>query len=105
MNKIDLMKHEIAKLTGLEPKSLDEAYLARRLAALRQRKTDGRKAEKRYGDASVVVAVSMHAAIKDAIVRIAGGEKVGVSELVRLAVAEYAQKRGYKNELAHFEEV
>ncbi len=103
MTKIETMKLEIAKLTGRQPASLDETYLSRRLASLKQRKVAGKKAVDRYNDSTTVLSVSMPGAAKDATIRIAGGEQVGVSELVRRAVAEYAQKRGYADEISHFE--
>lgn len=71
---------------------------------IKRRKADGKRAADRYSDHTVVLSVSMHGATKDATLRIAGGESIGVSELVRRAVAEYARARGYNNELEHFNE-
>lgn len=105
---IDEIRRQIAGLTGKTPKSRDLDYLARKLAELRKRRRDASKAEDRHAerstdDPSEVLSVSMPRSAKLATIRIAGGELVGVSELVRRAVGEYAAKRGYKAELVNFD--
>lgn len=89
----------IAEITGKTPQSTEVEYLERRLASLKKRKSNGRKAATRYSESTIVLSVSMHGAAKNATIEIAGGEKIGISELVRRAVAEYAARRGYKPNL------
>lgn len=98
----------ITKITGKATTSEDLEYLTRRHAHLLKNpprvRARGRRGD-RYGATTTVLAVSMHGAAKDATKRIAAGEQLagGVSELVRVAVSEYAAKRGYDKELKHFE--
>lgn len=104
---VEQLKARIQEHTGRVPVSNDPEKLAAKLAELDRRKADGVAAEREYttaADPTVVLAVSMHQSAKAATVRIAGGERLPVSALVRAALREFAQKRGYKDELQHFEE-
>ncbi len=104
------LRASIAKHTGKIPKSEDVDYLARRLASLNKRKRSANQAEGRHADKSTtddpseVLSVSMPGTVKLAVIRIAGGEQMGVSQLVRRALGEYASRRGYGAEAQHFEE-
>jgi hypothetical protein len=49
------------------------------------------------------ISVSMHVNTREAVARIADKESVGVSELFRRALAEYAAKHGYQSESENFE--
>lgn len=100
---INALRDGIHEITGRYPVSEDREYLERRLAELEKRHDDGEAAGDRYKDSTTVLSVSMRGAAKDATIRIAGGEKVSVSELVRRSLAMYASKYGYGTEVEHFE--
>lgn len=93
------LRAAIRKFTGRAPVSSDPEYLEQRLSDLRARQRDGAAAET---EAWVVLSVSMHVAGKGAVTRIAGSEGIGVSELVRRALAEYAANHGHSAEAEHF---
>lgn len=104
---VEQLKDRIEGHTGRRPVSNDPEYLATRLADLDRRRVDSDAAEKEMvttADPTVVMTISMHQSTKAATVRIAGGERMNISELVRVALREFAQKRGYKDELQHFKE-
>lgn len=84
------LRSEIAKLTGRTPVSTNEMYLTRRLADLRS----SPPAPRSPSDAPVI-SVSVSAAAREAIHAIAAAELLGVSELVRRAIGEYARRRGH----------
>lgn len=104
---VEQLKAKIEEHTGRVPVTNDHDKLTAKLAELEQRKADGRAAERDYAssaDPTVILTVSMHKSAKAATVRIAGGERMPVSQLVRTALHEFAQKRGYKDELQHLVE-
>lgn len=101
-DRVKELRAAIRKITGRAPVSHDVDYLEKRLGDLRRRDRDGRDAADRYMDSTTVLSISMHGAAKDATTRIAGGETLGVSELVRRALKEYAEKHGYASEVQHF---
>lgn len=86
------LRSEIAKLTGRTPVSTNETYLTRRLADLRS----SPPAPRSPSDAPVI-SVSVSAAAREAIIAIAAEELIGVSELVRRAIGEYARRRGHQD--------
>lgn len=67
-------------------------------------KSTDRTDAKRFRDSTTIVSVSMHGSAKLALARIAEADGLGVSELVRLALTEYASKHGHRAEVENFEE-
>lgn len=98
------MRSEIRSITGRLPISRDPEFLASRLADLKKRERDSASAVEKYAEPWSNMSISMHVSARDATRRIAGGESVGVSELVRRAMREYAIKHGYAAEVSHFGE-
>lgn len=102
---VDQMRTAIAALTGKPCVSKNETHLRKRLDELLKLQAAGRHA----GDTTTVVSISMHGRAKDAAARIAKAEtakrdrSVGVSEIVREALASWAASNGYKAEATNFE--
>jgi|SRR5688572_9773048 len=94
--EIDGLQQDIAKLTGRLPVSRDEEYLRRRLAELKQAKKNGEETKRERAEASTVLSVSLPISAKDAVLAIADKEKCGNSALVRLALAQWCERNGYK---------
>lgn len=95
----DEMRKAISALTGRPCVSKDSRHLRRRLADLQKMNAAGKTAQ----DATTVVSVSMHGKAKAAASRIAGKEGIGVSELFRRALSEWAAANGYRGEASNFE--
>lgn len=96
---VDEMRTAIAALTGRPCVSKNATHLRKRLDDLRSNQAAAKKAQ----GTTTVVSISMHGRAKAAAVRIAHGEGIGVSELVRKALADYAQRNGHKGEVSNFE--
>lgn len=102
-DEIHALREEIAKISTIRPTSTDLAYLTRRLADLKRQKSKPKRRRAPTSDEpNVVTSVSMPRAAQAATLRIADGEKLGRSDLIRRALAEYAAKHGYKAEIVHF---
>lgn len=95
---VDEMRAAISAMTGRPCVSKDAAHLRRRLADLRKNQDAGKAAQ----DATTVMSVSMHGKAKSAAKRIAESEGLGVSELIRNALAEWAANNGHKSEVDNF---
>lgn len=96
---VDEMRAAITAITGRSCVSKDPAHLKRRLKELQALQAAGKNA----ADATVVVSISMHGRAKAAAVRVADKEGGGVSNLVRVALAEWCERNGYKSEVPNFE--
>ncbi len=96
------IRTQVAKLSGRVPVSRDIAYLTNRLADMKKAKALGEDVRHRYGHASVITSVSMPAPARDSMLRMASGELMNVSELVRVALGEWAKRNGYGDEVDNF---
>lgn len=92
------LRAAIREHTGRAPQSKDPEFLKQRLADLRAARDASSTVDK-----SVVVPVSMHGRARDAAKRIADREGGGLSALVRRALAEFADRHGYKAEASAFD--
>lgn len=89
---IEELRAEVARLAGVEPDSKSHEYLAKRLAELRGIAT---------------VSFQLTRAARNAVDRVLEAEMPGkrngrtrMSELIRVALAEYAKKHGHTDEAA-----
>lgn len=102
MDDVRTLRKSIAKITGRMPVSTDRTYLERRLADLQKVVEAGGNARVEYAEPTGVISVSMPLSIKKATIAIAKRDGVGVSELVRRALAAYARENGYDREAEAF---
>lgn len=96
------LRTEISKLSGRLPVSENVEYLTRKLSELRQKKADGEEVKRHHAEPSTVLSVSMPVPARAATIRMADKLKGGTSALVRLALGEWAERNGHKNEVEHF---
>lgn len=95
------LRAHIAKLTGRLPVSRNASYLTRKLDELREQKKNGETVKRHHAEPSVVMSISMPHPAKEAVARIADKERIGVSDLVRRALGEWAESHGYDAEVEH----
>jgi predicted DNA binding CopG/RHH family protein len=93
---------EIRKLTGRSPLSRNLEYLMARLADLIAAKRSGEDVRKHYAEPQSILNTSMPARQHAAVKKMAADDGLNVSELVRLALADYAKKHGHKKALEAF---
>jgi radical SAM superfamily enzyme YgiQ (UPF0313 family) len=99
---VDELREEIRKLTNRIPTSQDATYLTNRLADLKAAKKAGEDVKKHYAQPNSILNASMPASCRAAVKRMAEDDGIGVSELVRLALGEYAKKHGHTKAVAAF---
>ena len=96
------LHQEIRKLTGRSPLSRNLEYLVARLGDLVAAKKSGEDVRKHYAEPQSILNTSMPARQHAAVKKMAADDGLNISELVRLALADYAKKRGHKKAIEAF---
>lgn len=96
--EVKRLQKEIETYTGRAVVSENVVYLTRKLAEF---KAAG-AAKARHAEPTVVVSISMPIPARDVLVALADERRMGVSELVRVALGEYLKQHGHRNDVAAF---
>ncbi len=100
-SEIQELKKSIAKLTGRSPVSSDPRYLAQRLADLTARKDAGEDIRHR-ASSHAVLSISMTIEARQVLDQMIERKKLGASDLVRQALALWAEHNGFAREAEAF---
>jgi hypothetical protein len=100
--EVDQLRRTITKLTGRTCMSRDLRYLRDRVSDLTRRKAAGEDVRQRLAIRRSPLSIYLADAANTALMSMTERAKLGASALVREALREYADSRGWTREAAAF---